>query len=87
MTNDYRKLYRSSDDRMLGGVAGGLGDFLTIDPTLIRLLFVLGLVLGGAGFWVYLVMWIIVPEEPLEIIPSPKPKASSKKKTTKSKRS
>ena len=87
MTNDYRKLYRSSDHRMLGGVAGGLGEFLTIDPTLIRLLFVLGLVLGGAGFWVYLVMWIIVPEEPLEIISSPKPKAPSKKKTTKSKRS
>ena len=85
MTNDYRKLYRSSDDRMLGGVAGGLGEFLTIDPTLIRLLFVLSLVLGGAGFVVYLVMWLVVPEEPLEIVATSKPKAAAKKKTTKAK--
>ena len=86
MTNEYRKLHRSRDDRMLGGVAGGLGEFLTIDPTLIRLLFVLSLVLGGAGFVVYLVMWIIVPEEPLEIVAAAKPKTVTKKKTTKAKK-
>lgn len=89
MTEEYRKLHRSRNDRMLGGVAGGLGTFLTIDPTLIRLLFVMSLVLGGAGFWVYMVMWIIVPEEPLEIVAvvktKPKPKTAAKKKTTKAK--
>jgi phage shock protein C len=92
VTNDFKKLYRSRDDRMLGGVAGGLGEFLTIDPTLLRLLFVLSLVLGGAGFWVYIVMWLIVPEEPLEIVAkakpvtktktAAKPKSTAKKKTT-----
>ncbi|MCH7663200.1 MAG: PspC domain-containing protein [Chloroflexi bacterium] len=70
---------------MLGGAAGGLGEFLTIDPTLIRLLFVLSLVLGGAGLWIYLVMWLVVPEEPLEIVAAAKPKAAAKKKTTKAK--
>lgn len=93
MTNDYRKLYRARSERMLGGVAGGLGEFLSIDPTLIRLLFLLTLVLGGAGFWAYIVMWVIVPEEPLATISTPKPKTKTKtkpktvakKKTTKAK--
>jgi phage shock protein C len=74
---------------MIAGVASGLGEFLTLDPTLIRLLFVLSLVLGGAGFLVYIVMWIVVPEEPLEIVakakPVTKPKTAAKKKTTKAK--
>ena len=87
MTNDYRKLYRSLDDRMLGGVAGGLGEFLTIDPTLIRLLFVLSLVLGGAGFFVYIVMWLVVPEEPMEIKAVAKPKSAAKPKTVAKKKS
>jgi len=64
MTEDYRKLYRSRDDRMIAGVCGGLGDYLKIDPTLIRLVFVLGFFATASGvFWAYLIMMIVVPEE------------------------
>jgi phage shock protein C len=59
-----RKLYRSRTNRMLGGVCGGLAQYFDIDPTLIRVVFVLLTVLGGAGPLLYLAMWIIVPKEP-----------------------
>jgi phage shock protein C len=59
-----RKLYRSKTDRMLAGVCGGLAEFFNTDATLIRVLFVLLTVLGGAGPIIYLAMWIIVPNQP-----------------------
>jgi phage shock protein PspC (stress-responsive transcriptional regulator) len=59
-----KKLYRSSKDKMLGGVAAGLADYFNIDPTLVRVLFVVILFLGGTGILAYIIMWIIVPEEP-----------------------
>jgi phage shock protein C len=59
-----RKLYRSQTNRMLGGVCGGLAEYLNTDATLIRVLFVLLTVLGGAGPIIYLGMWIIVPNQP-----------------------
>lgn len=56
-------LYRSETDRMLGGVCGGLGNYLGIDSTLVRLFFVL-LALGpGIGVLVYLALWVIAPSE------------------------
>jgi len=58
-----RRLTRSRD-RMLGGVAGGLAEYFDFDPTVMRLLVVLGVLLsGGTVILVYLVMWIVVPEE------------------------
>jgi phage shock protein C len=71
MSTETQKLYRSRDERMIGGVCGGLGEFFGIDPTLIRLLFVLLTIFGGTGVLVYLVMLLIVPEEPLEGTASP----------------
>lgn len=59
-----KKLYRSRKDRMLGGVSGGLAEYFDIDPTLVRVLFVLSLIFGGMGFIAYIILWIIVPEEP-----------------------
>ncbi len=61
-----RKLYRSRSDRMLGGVCGGLGEFLGLDSTVIRLVLFLLIFGGGVGFWVYLVMWILIPEQGAE---------------------
>ena len=58
-----RRLYRSRRDCMIGGVAGGLGQYLGIDPVIVRLFFVL-LVLAGAGVLLYVILWIVVPEEP-----------------------
>lgn len=63
-TMETKKLYRSKKNRMIAGVCGGLGDYFNIDPTLVRLLFVLiGLAVGG-GFLLYLLLWLIMPEEP-----------------------
>jgi phage shock protein C len=59
----HRRLYRSRTDRMLGGVAGGLGDYFGVDPVLVRLAWV-ALAFAGIGILAYIVAWIIVPEEP-----------------------
>ena len=59
-----RKLYRSRTDRKLAGVCGGLAQYFNADPTLIRVLFVVLALLGGPGLVIYLVLWILVPEEP-----------------------
>jgi len=59
-----RKLYRSRTDRKLAGVCGGLAQYFNAEPTLIRVLFVVLALLGGPGLVIYLVLWIIVPEEP-----------------------
>ncbi len=61
---DIKRLYRSQHNRMIAGVCAGLADYLAIDATIIRLLFVLGLFAGGATFWAYIIMMIVVPEEP-----------------------
>ena len=63
MNTDYKQLTRSISNRMIAGVCAGLGDYLNIDPTVVRLLFVLGFFLTGPGILIaYLIMAIIVPE-------------------------
>ena len=66
MSGDYKRLFRSREERMLFGVCGGIGEYFNVDPTLIRLVFVALIFLGaGGGLLLYLVMAIIVPEKPL----------------------
>jgi phage shock protein C len=60
------RLYRSRQKRIIGGVAGGLGDYLNIDPVIIRIITVILTLLNGIGILVYIIMWIVVPEEPVE---------------------
>ncbi|MHB8088913.1 MAG: PspC domain-containing protein [Chloroflexi bacterium HGW-Chloroflexi-4] len=62
---ENRRLYRSRTDRRISGICGGLAAYFKIDPTLVRLLFVLGLLLVGGTFWAYIIMMIVIPEEPL----------------------
>lgn len=57
-----RKLYRDSDDKILGGVASGLAAYFGIDATIVRLVFILTLFAGGTGVVAYLILWLIVPE-------------------------
>jgi phage shock protein PspC (stress-responsive transcriptional regulator) len=59
-----KKLYRSRTDRKLVGVCGGLGQYFDIDSTIVRVVFVVLLFCGTLGFWLYIAMAIIVPEEP-----------------------
>jgi phage shock protein C len=65
------RLTRSRDDRMIAGVAGGIGHHLGVDPVLVRLVFVLLAFAGGGGVLAYLIAWIVVPEAPEEGSPSP----------------
>ncbi len=58
-----QKLYRSSSDRMIAGVCGGLGKYFSVDATIVRLVLLLLLIFGGAGFVLYLILWIVVPDE------------------------
>ncbi|MFA7044149.1 MAG: PspC domain-containing protein [Bacteroidales bacterium] len=57
-----KKLYRSKE-KMLGGVCGGVADFFGIDRSVVRIIFALLILAGTLGFWLYLLMWIIVPQE------------------------
>jgi len=57
------KLYRSRSDAMVGGVCGGLGQYLGIDSNLVRLIFALLAVANGIGVLIYLLLWLIVPRE------------------------
>ena len=64
MSAEYRKLYRSRSERMIAGVCGGLGEYFGIDPTLVRLLFVVASLFGGPmGPLAYLIFMIVVPNE------------------------
>ena len=75
----YRELRRSTRNRMFAGVCGGLGEFFGIDPTVIRLLFVFGVIFGwGVMILVYLVLFVVVPEDaqaypPTTLTPSSQP--------------
>lgn len=60
---DYKKLYRSRKERMIAGVCGGLARYFKTDPSWVRLVFILFLLLGGSALLVYLVMWIVIPLE------------------------
>jgi phage shock protein C len=58
-----RVLRRSRSDRVIGGVCGGLGRYLGLDPVLLRIAFVILAVAGGGGLIIYLLGWILMPEE------------------------
>ena len=59
-----KKLYRSTEDKKIAGVCGGLGDYFDIDPTIIRLIWVSMILAVGSGIIAYILAWIIVPEMP-----------------------
>jgi len=56
---------RSRTDRVISGVCGGIARYLNIDPTIVRLVFVLAVFLGGASPLIYLVLWLVMSEEPV----------------------
>jgi len=60
-----KRLYRSGVDKILGGVCGGIGEYLNVDPVVIRLLWVVGtLITMGFGIVLYIIAWIIIPRNP-----------------------
>lgn len=62
MNQQTKRLMRSRNDRMIAGVCGGLGEYFGIDPTLFRIAFALSLFVGGSGFVLYIVLWLVMPE-------------------------
>ena len=61
-----KKLYKSSTDKKLAGVCGGIAEYFNIDPTLVRLGWVVFCALGGSGLLAYIIMAIIMPSRPIE---------------------
>ena len=57
-----RRLYRDTDDRRIAGVCSGLAAYFDVDVVLIRVLMLVALVAGSAGFWIYVILWIAVPK-------------------------
>lgn len=62
--NVKKRLYRSRKDRRVAGVCGGIGDYLAVDPTLVRIVMVLFALAGGPGILLYVILAAVVPEEP-----------------------
>ena len=62
-SNSYRRLTRSTTDRKIAGVCGGLAQYLNVDPTVVRIIFLIALICGSIGFWAYLIVWIAAPED------------------------
>jgi phage shock protein PspC (stress-responsive transcriptional regulator) len=60
--HEPRRLFRSSNNKVIGGVCGGLGEYFDIDPNVIRLISVLLVFFGGLSLWVYIIMWIVLPQ-------------------------
>lgn len=61
-----KRLYRSRKKKVIAGLCGGLGEYLDIDPVILRIIFVLITIFHGIGVLVYIIMWIIVQEEPYD---------------------
>jgi len=59
-------LFRSRKDRVFGGVAGGIARSLNTDPAIVRIIFALMIFFAGGGVLLYLILWIAIPEEPLQ---------------------
>jgi phage shock protein C len=59
-----KKLTRSRSKKVIAGIAGGLGEYLNIDPIIIRIIIVLITIFHGIGLLIYIIMWIVIPEEP-----------------------
>lgn len=59
-----KKLYRSRKERKLAGICGGIAEYFDIDPTIVRLGFIIAAICVGCGLLAYLICWIVMPEQP-----------------------
>ena len=63
MEDNVRKLTRSTTERRIAGVCGGIAKYLNVDVTVVRIIFLIALLCGSLGFWAYLIVWIAAPED------------------------
>lgn len=59
--SDYKRLTRS-DNKMVGGVCAGIADYMNLDPTIVRVIWILMVILGGFGVLLYLILWLVMPK-------------------------
>jgi len=60
-----KKLYRSRTEKMIGGVCGGIAEYFDVDPTIVRIIWVLVCLAVGSGVLIYIIAYLIIPEKPL----------------------
>jgi phage shock protein PspC (stress-responsive transcriptional regulator) len=65
---DGKRLMRSSTDKMIAGVCAGLADYFDLDPTIIRVIWVLAVFCAGTGLLVYVILWIVLPLAPSGVL-------------------
>lgn len=71
------RLYRSSSNRVISGVCGGLGEYFGVDPVIVRIIWAVAVFFGGVGLLAYILAWVIIPENPAPGAPPPKRAESS----------
>lgn len=71
-----RRLYRCRHDRQLAGVAAGMAEYLDLDPTVVRILWILSAFVGGFTIVLYIILAFVMPLEPLPVVPGAAPTAT-----------
>ncbi len=69
-TGGKKKLMRSSTDKKIAGVCAGLADYFDMDPTVIRVLWLVAVLCAGTGILAYIILWIVLPLAPAGVIPT-----------------
>jgi len=59
-----KRIYRSETDKKIAGVCGGFAEYFDLDPTIIRVIWLLFLLIGGTGLLAYIICWIVIPSKP-----------------------
>lgn len=62
--NNQRHLYRSRNERIIAGICGGLAEYFGLDVSKLRIALVILFLLGGFSLWIYIILWLIVPQAP-----------------------
>ena len=66
--DNTKRLQRDTQNRVLGGVCSGLANYFDIDAALVRVLFVFALLAFSAGFWLYLILWVVMPAAKMNMV-------------------
>lgn len=61
-SKNQKRFYRDSDHKVIGGVCSGIGSYFNIDPVIIRVIFAFAFLIAGSSFWIYVILWIAIPE-------------------------
>jgi phage shock protein C len=69
-TGGKKKLMRSSTDKKIAGVCGGLADYFEMDPTILRVLWLIAVLCFGTGVLAYIILWIVLPVAPPGVVPT-----------------